>query len=75
MLGPIIDLRCRFCPGVFLLVVDPVFGTGLDPRLLHSKDGLVGCFTREEGIGTEAFPISTGSRETRVSTTRVFSYP
>jgi len=75
MLGPIIDLRCRFCPGVFLLVVDPVFGTGLHSRLLQSEDGLVGCFTREEGISTEAFPVSTGFGEMRVSTTFVVSYP
>ena len=75
MLGPIIDLRCRFCPGVFLLVVDPVFGTGLHSRLLHSEDGLVGCFTREEGVGTEAFPVSTSFREMKISTLRVVSHP
>ena len=74
MLGPIVYLGCSFRPSVFLLVVNPVFSTGLHPGLLQSKDGLVGCFTGKEGIGTKAFPVSTGFREIRVSTPCVVPY-
>lgn len=57
MLSPIIDLGCGLCTGIFLLVIKPVFGTGLYSRLLQSENGLVRSFSGQEGIGAEAFPV------------------
>ena len=62
VLNPIVNLGCRLCPGIFLLVVNPVFGAGLHSRLLQSKDGLVGSFTGQEGITAEALPIPPSCR-------------
>lgn len=74
MLGPIINLGCGLGPGVFLFVVNPVFGTGLNPRLLQSENGLVGSFTRQEGISTKPFPVSPGCREVGFSAPCVVSH-
>ena len=32
VLSPVINLGCRLCPGIFLLIVNPVLGTGLHSR-------------------------------------------
>ena len=60
MLSPIINLGCRLGSGIFLLVVNPVFGTGLHSGLLQPEDGLIGGFTGQEGITPEAFPVPAG---------------
>ena len=65
MLSPIINLGCGLPPGIFLLVVDPVFCTCLHARLLQSEDGLVGGFAGQEGITAEAFPVPTSCRRNR----------
>ena len=57
MLSSIIDLGCGLLPGILLLVVNPVFGTGLDSRLLQSENSLVGSFSGQEGVSAEAFPV------------------
>jgi len=62
MLSPVVDLGCGLRSGIFLLVVNPVFGTGLDSRLLQAEDSLIGSFTCQEGISAEAFPVPASCR-------------
>ena len=62
MLSPVVDLGCRLRSGIFLLVVDPVFGTGLYSGLLQSEDGLIGSLTGQKGITAEAFPVPASYR-------------